>query len=171
MTGLAGGPVAVVLGLLAGLAALGVLLAFGLAILYLSLRWGLYAQVAVLDGAGALDALRQSMRITRDAPRTRITERYLFRSAVLTFTLVLLQIAAGTIGGVPEYAVGLLFGGAGDAAKVSILNPTGMPLALLIPLEIFSVLLSAAVFPYGIAVFVLLYKDVKRRTVTAATAD
>ncbi|HZI92918.1 MAG TPA: hypothetical protein VFE84_01635, partial [Patescibacteria group bacterium] len=75
-----------------------------------------------------------------------------------------------TIGGVPEYGLGLLFGESKDLSVVSILNPTGMPLYLLIPVEIFSVLLSATVLPYGVILFVLLYLDVRQRGIRVGAA-
>lgn len=171
MMGLAGGAAALALGVIAALTTLAVLAASGLVILYLSLRFALYAQVAVLEGAGALESLRRSMRITREDPGSRLVDRYLFRAAVLMFALVLLQVVVGTIGGVPEYGVGLVFGEPATRSEVSIINPTGMPLYLLIPLEILSVLLSAAVLPYGTAVFVLLYLDVRGRVPETPSAD
>ena len=163
MARMSDGAIALALSLLAGLVALVAVAASGLVILYLTLRWALYPQVAVLERAGPLESIRQSARLTKETPGSRVSDRYLFRAAVLMSALVLLQIIAGTIGGVPEYGVGLLFGESGDRSVISILNPTGMPLYLLIPVEIFSVLLSATVYPYGVIVFVLLYLDVRQR--------
>ena len=74
--------------------------------------------------------------------------------------MVLLQAVVGAVGSAP-YGIGLLLSSGEDPSRTSILNPTGMPLALLIPAEIFSVLLRAAVFPFSVAVFLLLYEDVR----------
>lgn len=147
----------------AGLTAAGVVLLFALAIFYLCIRWALYQQAVVLDGRGPLEALGRSIEITRDAPGTRIPERFIFRGAVLLIILVLLQAGVGMVGALPSMAVGLILRGTGDQAEVSVLNPTGMPLFLLIPLEILSVLLSATVLPYSVAVFTILYQDVLDR--------
>ncbi|HEY3174338.1 MAG TPA: hypothetical protein VGK94_01115 [Candidatus Polarisedimenticolia bacterium] len=148
----------------AGLIAAGAAMLIALVIFYLCVRWVLYQQAAVLEGCGPLEALRRSMEITRDAPATGILERFIFRGAVLLVILVLLQGAVGAVGALPSLAVGLILRGTGDQAEVSVLNPTGMPLFLLIPLEILSVLLSAAVLPYSVAVFTILYQDVLGRS-------
>ena len=160
-----GGPgiISAVVHLLAGLGAVGVMILFAGAVFYLSLRCALYQQAAVFAKRGPLQALRYSLEITRDAAGVRFVDRYLPRGAIVLLSLVLLQGAVGTIGAVPSLAVGLLFRGVENPEDVSVLNPTGMPIALLIPLELFSVLLSAAVLPYSIAVFTLFYFDVVAR--------
>ncbi len=132
-------------------------------ILYVVLRWALYPQAIVLEGAGPADGLRRSMSLTRDAPGTDLTGRYVVRATCLVLVLLLLQLIVGMVTAVPAYGTSLLARALDQRSEISILNPAGIPLPLLIPLEIFSLLLSAAVIPYGIILFVLLYGDVRYR--------
>jgi hypothetical protein len=171
LAGAGGGLLAAAIHLATGLAAAAVVLLFALVIFYLCVRWVLYQQAAVLDECGPLEALGRSLEITRDMPGSRILDRFVFRGAVLLIILVLLQAAVGTIGALPSLGVGLILRGTGDQAEVSVLNPTGMPLPYLIPLEILSVLLSATVLPFSVGVFTLLHRDVTRWAGRSARTD
>jgi len=163
--------VAAALGLTGGvfsgfLAGTGVLAASAVAIFALTLRWALFPQAVVLEGLGPVEALGRSMRLTRAVGRawsSRLAELYLVRAAILMLALIAIQMAAGAVGAIAKLAAGWLFGGLGDLSRVSVINPTGMPIALLIPLEIFAVLLSAAVLPYALLASTLLYLDVRAR--------
>jgi len=168
--GIAGGPILLALRLLASLATLGAMVVFGLAILYVWLRWALYPQAVVLEGRGPLAALQRSAALTRDDPSVPWVDRYLVRAGALTACMVLLQAVVGAFGSAP-YGIGLLLSQGGDPSRTSILNPTGMPLPMLIPSEIFSVLVRAAVFPISVAVFVVLYEDVLTHRETPMRED
>jgi len=171
---LAGGAASIALGVLAALVSAVMLGGFGLLILYLTLRWLLYPQVVVLEGMGPLEALRRSMALTRDPRGTRLIDRYLVRALALMLSLVVLQVVVGLVGAVPAYTIALLLGRAGGlpeiGSDVSILNPTGMPLYLLIPSEILSVFLSAVVLPFGVTVFVVLFEELRARAGHGAPA-
>ena len=132
-------------------------------ILYVALRWALYPQIIVLEGVGPAAGLRRSLSLTRDGPRTDLAGRYVVRAACLVLVLLLLQVIVGMATAIPAYGTGILARALDARTEISFLNPAGIPLSLLIPLEILSLLLSAAVMPYGIILFVLLYGDVCSR--------
>ncbi len=145
-----------VVGVLAGAAAL---LVNVVLVLCLALRWALYPQTAVLEHKGPLEALQRSAALTRDPPRTPFARRYLVRAGAVTLALVALQLGIGALGALPELAARALLTGMTDPERISALNPAGLPLTLLIPLELLAVLASALVLPFGVLCFLLLYGD------------
>ncbi|HET6372262.1 MAG TPA: hypothetical protein VFG76_03080 [Candidatus Polarisedimenticolia bacterium] len=129
------------------------------ALLYLILRCALYPHAVVLEGRGPMEALRRSLTLTREITHRAWWEQYLFRATALSLLLIALQVLVGTIGLAASLAVGDLFASMKDPALTSLLNPSGLPLPVLIPTELFSVLLAASVVPYGVGLFVLLYLE------------
>ena len=134
---------------IAGLAVCGYGLAFLLLLtplIYLSARWFVAPAVLVAEGAGPIDALRRSWRLSRDNVLRMVgylVALYILEMIFMSVPVVALQFAIAML--VPSTAIGLM---------MSLLT-------------ISSSLLSIVGLPFLVAAMVLLYYDLRIRARTA----
>jgi hypothetical protein len=127
--------------------------------IFLSLRWGLYAQTAVLEERFGPDAFSRSAALT-DARGLPILEGAKFRLSILFIITLVLSFTLQGLFVIPRLVIG---SASGWNLEDGLPPLASMPLWFIVPFGLIEVATNALLVPFGSVLVTLFYYDLRVR--------